>query len=618
MSSGKKHRLEGDVDAVKKVKKVKTDDPATAEDAPVKEKKEKKDKKERKEKSEKKEKKDKKDKKEKKEKKDKKNKDKKQTEEQNGDDAADADAMDVDVPADAPVDDQPTAKKEKKDKKSKDKKDKKKDRKADDEAPTESPITNGATSKYQQSASLAALPESEVKSFLEENYITIHDQTNPSTTLRPILKFSHLPASRLLSKNPFGTFTTPTPIQAASWPFSLSGRDVVGIAETGSGKTYAFSLPCVEALLSLPKPDNSRTAHARAVIVSPTRELAMQTHESTSTLASMVGLKAVCLYGGASKDDQRNLLRKGADIIVATPGRLKDFLSEGSVSLSKAAFVVLDEADRMLDKGFEEDIKLIIGSCPAKEKRQTLMFTATWPSEVRGLAETFMVDPVKVIINKNKPGGEAGDGNGNETVELQANSRIAQTVEVVDPRGKERRLLEILKDAQRGKAHNDRVLVFCLYKKETTRVEQFLTSRGLNVCAIHGDLRQEQRTRSLEAFKAGTTTIMLATDVAARGLDIPEVKLVVNLTFPLTIEDYVHRIGRTGRAGKEGKAVTLFTEHDKAHSGSLINVLKAAGQPVPEELMKFGTTVKKKQHDAYGAFFKNVDMSKKATKITFD
>lgn len=536
MSSDKKHRLEGEAEAVQKVKKVKTDDSSAVEDAPVKEKKDKKEKKEKKDKSEKKkEKKDKKDKKDKKEKKEKKNKAKEQSEEQNGDDAATADAMDVDVPADAPapVDEQPTVKKEKKDKKdkkSKDKKDKKTDRKSDGEATAEPPATNGTSSKYQQTAELTAVPESEVKSFLEENYIAIHDQTNPSNTLRPILKFAHLPASRLLSKNPFGTFTTPTPIQAASWPFSLSGRDVVGIAETGSGKTYAFSLPCVEALLSLPKPANSRTAPTRAVIVSPTRELAMQTHESISTLASLVGLKAVCIYGGASKDDQRNLLRKGADIIVATPGRLKDFLSEGSISLSEAAFVVLDEADRMLDKGFEEDIKLIIGSCPAKEKRQTLMFTATWPSEVRGLAETFMVDPVKVIINKNKPGGETGDGNGNGTIELQANSRITQTVEVVDPRGKERRLLEILKDAQKGKARNDRILVFCLYKKETTRVEQFLTSRGLNVCAIHGDLRQEQRTRSLEAFKAGTTTIMLATDVAARGLDIPEVKLVVNLT----------------------------------------------------------------------------------------
>lgn len=544
MSSGKKHRLEGEAEDAQKVKKVKTASESPAdEDAPIKEKKQKK---EKKDKEGKKDKKDKKDKKEKKEKKEKKRKEKELAEQENGDAAAEPEAMDVDVDVAVAVDaapsDEPVAKKEKKDKKSKDKKDKKSKKAAPEEAEAvvaAAPAANGASSsKYQQSDALATIPQIEVDAFLTENHITIHDATNPASNLRPILKFAHLPTSRLLSKNPFGTFTTPTPIQAASWPFSLSGRDVIGIAETGSGKTYAFSLPCVEALCSLPaKKNNDRyTTQARAVIVSPTRELAMQTHSSISTLAALVGLSAVCLFGGASKDEQRALLRKnsGADIIVATPGRLKDFLSEGCVSLSEAAFVVLDEADRMLDKGFEDDIKEIIGQCPEKSKRQTLMFTATWPATVRGLAESFMVDPVQIVINKNKPGGEGGDGPGDGTVELQANSRIEQSVEVVDPRGKERRLLEILKDAQRGKGRTDRILVFCLYKKETVRVEQFLSSRGVSVCAIHGDLRQDQRTRSLEAFKAGTTSVMLATDVAARGLDIPEVKLVVNLTVRAT------------------------------------------------------------------------------------
>ncbi|KAK4458567.1 P-loop containing nucleoside triphosphate hydrolase protein [Cladorrhinum samala] len=439
-------------------------------------------------------------------------------------------------------------------------------------------------------------------------------------TLRPIMTFSHLPPSNLLSKKPFAAYSTPTPIQAASWPFTLSGRDCIGIAETGSGKTMAFSLPCVETLASHPKnkANRDRTPRPRAVIVSPTRELAMQTHEAIAGLASLVNLSAVCVYGGASKDDQRKLMARnnGVDIIVATPGRLKDFLSEGSVSLEDVMFAVLDEADRMLDKGFEEDIKQILGSCPPREQRQTLMFTATWPVSVQGLAESFMVNPTRVTIGNRTRAGEEGTGNG--SVELQANSRIEQKVEVVDPRGKEQRLLELLREAQRGSGRDDRILVFALYKKECTRVEEFLSRRGIKVCSIHGDLRQDQRTRSLEAFKAGTTSVLIATDVAARGLDIPEVKLVINLTFPLTIEDYVHRIGRTGRAGKKGKAITLFTEHDKAHSGSLVNVLRAAQQEVPEDLLKFGTTVKKKAHDSYGAFFKDVDMSKKATKITFD
>ncbi|KAH8887922.1 DEAD-domain-containing protein [Thozetella sp. PMI_491] len=538
-------------------------------------------------------------------------------------------------------------KKDKKDKKEKkEKKEKKKDKKSREQsveeksdtnpeaegdatsAPAPKTETNGSAVNgssnghptYKQSPALDALPAADIQAYLEKQQITISDSGSASQ-LRPILEFAHIPSSDLVSKNPFATFTTPTPIQAASWPFSLAGRDIIGIAETGSGKTFAFALPCVEALSrsAKPAPSKDRTVHARAVIVSPTRELAMQTHASISTLASLVGLSAVCLFGGSSKDEQRALLRKnrGADIVVATPGRLKDFLSEGCVSLEQVQFAVLDEADRMLDKGFEEDIKLILGQCPAREQRQTLMFTATWPTSVRGLAEGFMVNPVKITIGgKTRAGDEDEDGNG--TVELQANSRITQKVEVVEARGKEFRLFQLLKEAQQGKGKNDRILVFCLYKKEAVRVEQFLERKGIRVASIHGDLRQEQRTRSLEAFKAGTTTVLVATDVAARGLDIPEVKLVINLTFPLTIEDYVHRIGRTGRAGKEGNAITLFTEHDKAHSGSLVNILKGANQEVPEDLLKFGTTVKKKAHDSYGAFFKDVDMNKKGTKITFD
>ncbi|KAK8076543.1 ATP-dependent RNA helicase DBP3 [Apiospora phragmitis] len=491
-------------------------------------------------------------------------------------------------------------KKEKKDKKSK--KSKAQDAEvATNGAATNGHDTNGADSNYVQNASLSALPESEIESFLKANETNITDPlAEPGKALRPITEFSHLPKTTLTSKNPFKAFKSPTPIQSASWPFGLSGRDIVGVAETGSGKTIAFGLPLVEAVLKMPKPGKTE-GRIRAVVVSPTRELAMQTAEQLEKLGEVVGLSTVCVYGGASKDTQRNLLRK-ADIIVATPGRLKDFLEEGSISLGSAKFAVLDEADRMLDKGFEDDIKLILGQCPAKESRQTLMFTATWPQSVQALASTFMKSPVKIQIG----GNTAGD--------LQANSRIEQRVEVVDPRGKEQRVLQILKQQPK----NERVIVFCLYKKEATRVEQFLQQRGIKVVGIHGDLRQEQRTRSLDAFKKGDMNVMVATDVAARGLDIPEVKLVLNVTFPLTIEDYVHRIGRTGRAGKTGLAITMFTEHDKAHSGELVNILKQANQPVPEELMKFGTTVKKKQHGTYGAFFKDVDMSKKPTKITFD
>ncbi|EPE04504.1 dead deah box helicase [Ophiostoma piceae UAMH 11346] len=543
-------------------------------------------------------------------------------------------------------------KKEKKDKK--DKKEKAEKVEKTEEAPAVesngAPLTCGT---YTQTAVLSAVPEADVQAYLNKEQVAIYDphvkkDVPASGRVRPVLEFTQLPQSDLMKKKPFGSYKNPTPIQAASWPYTLGGRDLVGIAETGSGKTMAFALPCVEALRNVKKPEvveakklpnrsrlnnkwdsKGNMAQALAVIVSPTRELAMQTHAAIEPLAKLVGLSSVCLYGGASKDEQRVLLRQegGVDIIVATPGRLKDFLSDEAVSLAHVRFAVLDEADRMLDTGFEEDIKYILGQCPPKTERQTLMFTATWPTSVRGLADGFMVDPVKITVgSRTRAGALDGeqdpnaprDRNNTGAVELQANARIKQTVEVLDQREKERRVLNIIKHEQRGKAKDDRILVFCLYKKEAVRIENWLQGQGVRVCSIHGNLRQDQRTSSLEAFKSGTTPVLVATDVAARGLDIPEVKLVINVTFPLTIEDYVHRIGRTGRAGKDGRAITFFTEHDKTHSGSLINVLKGANQEVPEDLLKFGTTVKKKAHGDYGAFFKDVDMSQKGTKITFD
>ncbi|KAI9769498.1 MAG: RNA-dependent ATPase [Geoglossum simile] len=456
---------------------------------------------------------------------------------------------------------------------------------------------------YSEDPALASLSQAVIDSFLTTNFITITDPSPSSQFLRPIISFKYLPVTEEAHLAPFKSFSSPTPIQAAAWPPLLAGRDVIGVAETGSGKTLAFAVPCIRYINSLPKGKRSRGA--RAVIVSPTRELALQIHEQVIKLARPEGLEAVCVYGGVQKEEQRKAL-KTASIIVATPGRLNDLISEGAADLSKVGYLVLDEADRMLDKGFEDAIREIIKTTPPTAQRQTLMFTATWPPSVRELAATFMKSPVKIAIGDNPTG------------DLRANTRIVQKVEVVDPRGKEFRLLQLLKEHQSGAQKNDRILVFCLYKKEATRVEMFLKSKGLRVAGIHGDLSQPQRTASLEAFKSGRVPLLVATDVAARGLDIPAVKLVINVTFPLTVEDYVHRIGRTGRAGKEGLAITLFTEHDKAQSGSLINVLKAANQPVPDELLKFGTTVKKKGHEAYGAFYKEIDSAKTATKITFD
>ncbi|KAF8538340.1 P-loop containing nucleoside triphosphate hydrolase protein [Trichophaea hybrida] len=469
------------------------------------------------------------------------------------------------------------------------------------ESPTHTTMTAGAvasaTATYTQSAELTAVPNETIEAFLKEHSVFIDDPHK--LNLRPITNFSYLPPNAF----DFTKFKIPSPIQAATWPFTLAGHDCIGVAETGSGKTLAFSVPAMRHVLALAASTKKDKLGVRVVVISPTRELAMQIFEVLEKYSKDAGLRAVCLYGGVPKDEQRKRLRN-AQVIVATPGRLNDLINEGAADLSKVSYLVLDEADRMLDKGFEEDIRRIISVCPSKETRQTLMFTATWPQSVRELAITFMKKPVKITI------GNRGD--------LRANVRIKQTVEVIDQRAKEQRLLQLIKQYQSGSNKDDRILVFCLYKKEASRVEGFLRSKGCKVAGIHGDLNQGQRTQALGQFKSGACPLLIATDVAARGLDIPAVKLVINVTFPLTIEDYVHRIGRTGRAGADGMAYTFFTEHDKAHSGSLVNILKAANQEIPESLLKFGTTVKKKEHSVYGAFFKETDSTKIATKITFD
>ncbi|MCJ1307826.1 RNA-dependent ATPase [Agyrium rufum] len=500
---------------------------------------------------------------------------------------------------------------------------------------------------YTEDEKLSNLPESEVSSFLKTNFISITDPTTPKP-LRPIISFDHLPFSCKTFTSSLSGFKTPTPIQSAVWPFLFASRDVIGIAETGSGKTLAFGVPCISYILSslsspsknpkkTPKIRGKSVPHnspAKAVIVSPTRELAMQIQTQMEVLAKAAGLESTCVYGGVAKDPQIEAL-KTAHIVVGTPGRLNDLIDSGDADLSNVGYLVLDEGDRMLDTGFEQDIRRIFAAIPASTKissssasetdgtidrpRQTLMFTATWPPSVRDLANTFLSSPIHVAIGADNPTGD-----------LRANTRITQLVEVVDPRAKEQRLLQIIRQHQNAspQAKTERILVFCLYKKEAQRVEQFLRFKGgMRVAGIHGDMSQAQRTASLASFKLppsekGSVTLLVATDVAARGLDIPAVKLVINATFPLTVEDYVHRIGRTGRAGATGKAITLFTEHDKGQSGALINVLKAAGQEVPEDLLKFGTTVKRKGHEVYGAFYKDISaeggIEKKATKITFD
>ncbi|KAJ6627027.1 P-loop containing nucleoside triphosphate hydrolase protein [Mycena sp. CBHHK59/15] len=442
---------------------------------------------------------------------------------------------------------------------------------------------------------------------------------NDEEALPPILAFTQLTLPTSL-RSCFAGFSAPTPIQACTWPPALLGRDVVGIAETGSGKTLAFGIPALARLVSAP-PKSGGGSTVSVLVVAPTRELALQTHDTLSALGAPLGIASVAVFGGVPKEPQVRMLRnmsagkgKGGTttrVVVGTPGRILDLVQEGVCDLSGVNYLVLDEADRMLDKGFENDIRNIISHTKQGAERQTMMFSATWPDAVRRLASTFQQNPVRVTVGSD---------------DLTANSRVEQVVEVFDDtRSKDSRLLGHLRTLAHKKttttgAAEARILVFALYKKEASRVEQMLRQKGYSVGALHGDMSQTARMEALDRFKNGTTGLLVATDVAARGLDIPNVGAVINYTFPLTIEDYIHRIGRTGRGGKSGKSITFFTgeNHERSLAGELARVLRESGFEC-EGLKKFPMTIKKKEHSAYGAFFRDdIPMPKGPTKIVFD
>lgn len=449
-------------------------------------------------------------------------------------------------------------------------------------------------SLYTESPEVAAMSDEAIAAWMEERHSVLEN-----CDLKPLTSFAQ---SGLSSAELFATrnFTSPSPIQAQCLPIALSGRDLVGIAATGSGKTLAFGLPMVRHVRAQIDAGIASGRKPVALVIAPTRELAVQIAGVLEEAGSKMGIKTLCVYGGVSKRDQINALRAGVGIVVATPGRLEDLMEDRACSLDEASFLVLDEADRMLDLGFEPHIRKIAESIRAD--RQTLMFSATWPPVIRKLASEFLSNPARVVIGSQ---------------DLAASHSVTQIVEVVDAATRDTKLEDLLKKYHKSRAN--RVLVFVLYKKEASRVESLLQRRGWKAAAVHGDISQDKRTAAVEGFKTGEVPLLVATDVAARGLDIPDVEVVINYSFPLTTEDYVHRIGRTGRAGKTGVAHTLFVAaNDKPRAGELINVLREANQTVPEALLAFGTTVKKKESKLYGAHFKDIDHTVKSTKVTFD
>lgn len=351
-------------------------------------------------------------------------------------------------------------------------------------------------------------------------------------------------------------YTIPTPIQQQAIPLILSGRDLIGCAQTGTGKTAAFAIPILQLLDGRPA---RRHKAVRALILTPTRELAIQISDNFAAYGRHLNLKHGAVYGGVGLFHQVKALRDGIDILIATPGRLLDLLQQGHISLSDLEIFVLDEADRMLDMGFVHDVKKVIAALPAQ--RQTLLFSATMPKTINELAKSLLNRPEHVSA---------------APVSTAAKT-VSQSVYLVDGKDKQKLLYDILKDPE-----IDRSLVFTRTKHGADKLVKVLAGQGIFAAAIHGNKSQSARQRALAGFKSNQLRVLVATDIAARGIDIEELPHVINYDLPEVPETYVHRIGRTGRGGNTGTAVSFCGTHQKAE---LISIEKLIGFKIPVSAM---------------------------------
>ena len=362
------------------------------------------------------------------------------------------------------------------------------------------------------------------------------------------MKFSELGLSpKVLAAVEASGYTEPTPIQEGAIPHVLEGRDVLGIAQTGTGKTASFVLPMLTQL----EKGRARARMPRTLILEPTRELAAQVHENFEKYGSKHKLSVALLIGGVSFKDQVRILDKGADVLIATPGRLLDLFERGNILLTGCQLLVIDEADRMLDMGFIPDIERIVKMLPFT--RQTLFFSATMPPPIEKLAAQFLSNPVPIEVARAS----------------STSDTITQRL-VAAPGGerdKTQALADLIDTQEIGNA-----IIFCNRKRDVASVDKVLRKKGYDAGALHGDMDQSSRTRTLESFREGNLKLLVASDVAARGLDIPDVSHVFNYDVPIHAEDYVHRIGRTGRAGREGAAFTLVTPDDKKYLDAILHL----------------------------------------------
>ncbi|KAH8994814.1 P-loop containing nucleoside triphosphate hydrolase protein [Lactarius akahatsu] len=420
---------------------------------------------------------------------------------------------------------------------------------------------------YVEDKRVSAHSDREIEEFRRVKEIKVQGHNVP----RPVSSFDEagFPDYLMVSIRAQG-FSEPTPIQCQAWPMALSGRDVVAIAQTGSGKTISFALPAMLHINAQPllAPGDGPIA----LVLAPTRELAVQIQQECTKFGSNSRIRNTAIYGGAPKGPQIRDLQRGVEVVIATPGRLIDMLESQKTNLRRVTYLVLDEADRMLDMGFEPQIRKIIGQI--RPDRQTLMFSATWPKDVQRLATDFLKDFIQVNIG---------------SMELTANHNITQIVEVCSDFEKRAKLIKHLDVIS---AQNAKVLIFVGTKRVADEITKYLRQDGWPALAIHGDKEQRERDWVLGEFKAGHSPILIATDVASRGLDVKDVGYVINYDFPNNCEDYIHRIGRTGRAGMKGTSYTYFTTENAKSARDLVAILKEAKANVPaalEEMTMFGS-----------------------------
>ncbi|KAF6725591.1 putative ATP-dependent RNA helicase DDX43 [Oryzias melastigma] len=421
---------------------------------------------------------------------------------------------------------------------------------------------------YCEAESVAALTLEEVAEWRKENNNVIVDDLIEGGKTRPIPNpcrsfleaFERYP--EIMENIDRVGFVKPTPIQSQAWPVLLSGEDLIAIAQTGTGKTLAYLLPGFIHMDGQPVPRAERGGPGMLVLT-PTRELALQI-EAECNKYRYKGYKSICIYGGGDRRGQINLVKSGVDIVIATPGRLNDLQMNELINLFSITYLVLDEADRMLDMGFEPQIMKIL--LDIRPDRQTVMTSATWPSGVRRLAKSYLKNPMMVYVG---------------TLDLAAVDTVQQTITIVKEEEKKAFVIDFI----RNLLPQDKIIIFAGKKIKVDDLSSDLCLQGLAVQSLHGDREQCDREEALKDFKNSRVRILIATDLASRGLDVHDITHVFNYDFPRNIEEYVHRVGRTGRAGRSGAAVTLVTREDWRMAPELIPILERSGQEVPHDLV---------------------------------